>query len=145
MIRGPGGGSGVGGRVRWTTTATSANSSGIGACGLCTVTSTAPTRGSVSTSSAIRPATVSIKSAGGPATIAFAVVVSIVAVIALGLALEGWLKGEIAWPARIVIGIAALLLLWLEPAVTVVGLVVLAAGLALHALTRRKTATAAAN
>ena len=33
---------------------------------------------------------------GGLETIAFAVVVSIIAVIALGLALEGWLKGEIA-------------------------------------------------
>ena len=75
---------------------------------------------------------------GGLDTIAFAVVVSIVAVIALGLALEGWLKGEIAWPARIVIGIAALLLLWLDPAVTAIGLAVLAAGLGLHALTRRR-------
>ena len=53
-----------------------------------------------------------------PATIAFAVVVSIIAVIALGLALEGWLKGEISLPARLVIGVAALLLLWLEPTVT---------------------------
>ena len=35
---------------------------------------------------------------GGLETIAFAVVVSIIAVIALGLALEGWLKGEIALP-----------------------------------------------
>ena len=35
---------------------------------------------------------------GGAATIAFAIVVSIIAVIALGLALEGWLKGEIAHP-----------------------------------------------
>lgn len=36
------------------------------------------------------------------------------------------------------IGIAALLLLWLEPAVTAVGLVVLALGLVLHAVTRRR-------
>ena len=35
---------------------------------------------------------------GGLETIAFAIVVSIIAVIALGLALEGWLKGEIALP-----------------------------------------------
>jgi TRAP transporter 4TM/12TM fusion protein len=75
---------------------------------------------------------------GGLGTIAFAVVVSIIAVIALGLALEGWLKGEIAWPARVVIGIAALLLLWLEPTVTAIGLAVLAAGLGLHAVTRRR-------
>ena len=75
---------------------------------------------------------------GGADTIAFAVVVSIIAVIALGLALEGWLRGEIAWPARVVIGIAALLLLWLDPAVTAVGLAVLALGLGLHAVTRRK-------
>ena len=31
---------------------------------------------------------------GGAGTIAFAVIVSVVAVIALGLALEGWLKGR---------------------------------------------------
>jgi TRAP transporter 4TM/12TM fusion protein len=79
---------------------------------------------------------------GGVETIAFAIVVSIVAVIALGLALEGYLRGDIAWPARIVIGIAALLLLWLEPAVTAVGLAVLAGGLALHAVTRRRPAAA---
>ncbi len=58
--------------------------------------------------------------------------------IALGLALEGYLKGEIAWPARALIGVAALLLLWLEPTVTAIGLAVLAAGLALHAVTRRR-------
>ena len=69
---------------------------------------------------------------GGLETVAFAVVVSIIAVIALGLALEGWLKGEISLPARLVIGVAALLLLWLEPTVTLIGLAVLAAGLGLH-------------
>ncbi len=79
---------------------------------------------------------------GGAETIAFAVVVSIIAVIALGLALEGWLRGEIAWPARVVIGIAALLLLWLDPTVTAVGLAVLALGLGLHAVTRRKPVAA---
>ena len=61
-----------------------------------------------------------------------------IAVIALGLALEGWLKGEISLPARLVIGVAALLLLWLEPTVTVIGLAVLAAGLGLHAITRKR-------
>ncbi|MBE2315443.1 TRAP transporter fused permease subunit [Solirubrobacter sp. CPCC 204708] len=74
---------------------------------------------------------------GGLETIAFAFVVSVIAVIALGLALEGWLKGRIAWPARAVIGAAALLLLWLEPTVALIGLAVLAAGLALHFVTRR--------
>ena len=58
--------------------------------------------------------------------------------IALGLALGGWLKGEIALPARVVIGVAALLLLWLEPTVTAIGLALLAAGLGLHAVTRRR-------
>jgi TRAP transporter 4TM/12TM fusion protein len=75
---------------------------------------------------------------GGLETIAFAVAVSIVAVIALGLALEGWLKGEISAPARVVIGAAALLLLWLEPIVAAIGLGVLALGLALHFMTRRR-------
>ena len=75
---------------------------------------------------------------GGLETIAFAIVVSIIAVIALGLALEGWLKGEIALPARVVIGIAALLLLWLEPVVAAIGLAVLALGLGLHFATRKR-------
>lgn len=56
--------------------------------------------------------------------------------ITLGIALEGWLKGEVGWPARTVIGAAALLLLRLEPTVSLIGLAVLAAGLALHFLTR---------
>ena len=75
---------------------------------------------------------------GGLETIAFAIVVSIIAVIALGLALEGWLKGEISLPARVVIGIAALLLLWLEPVVAAIGLAVLALGLGLHFATRKR-------
>jgi hypothetical protein len=37
-----------------------------------------------------------------------------------------------------VIGVAALLLLWLEPTVTAIGLAVLAAGLALHFATRKR-------
>ena len=65
-------------------------------------------------------------------------VVSIIAVIALGLALGGWLKGEIAIPARVVIGIAALVLLWLHPLIAAIGLALFAAGLGLHALTRRR-------
>jgi TRAP transporter 4TM/12TM fusion protein len=81
---------------------------------------------------------------GGAGTIAFAVAVSVVAVIALGLALEGWLKGEISILARLVIGVAALLLLWLEPLVTAIGLAVLALGLLIHLLTRRKQQAAAA-
>jgi TRAP transporter 4TM/12TM fusion protein len=80
---------------------------------------------------------------GGAETIAFAVVVSLIAVVALGLALEGWLKGEISVPARLVIGVAALLLLWLEPTITAIGLAVLAAGLVLHALTRKREPAAA--
>ena len=80
---------------------------------------------------------------GGLETVAFAVVVSVIAVIALGLALEGWLKGEISLPARLVIGVAALLLLWLQPTVTLIGLAVLAAGLGLHFVMRRRQPAAA--
>ena len=80
---------------------------------------------------------------GGLETVAFAVVVSVIAVIALGLALEGWLKGEISLPARLVIGVAALLLLWLEPTVTLIGLAVLAAGLGLHFVMRKRQPAAA--
>ena len=80
---------------------------------------------------------------GGLGTVAFAVVVSLIAVIALGLALEGWLKGEISLPARLVIGVAALLLLWLQPTVTLIGLAVLAAGLGLHFVMRKRQPAAA--
>ena len=44
----------------------------------------------------------------------------------------------IALPARVIIGVAALLLLWLEPTVTVIGVAFLAVGLGLHAVTRRR-------
>jgi TRAP transporter 4TM/12TM fusion protein len=77
---------------------------------------------------------------GGLGTIAFAVAVSIIAVVALGLALDGWFRGEIRLPARLVLGVAALLLLYLEPLWAGIGLAVFAAGLALHLLTRRPRA-----
>jgi TRAP transporter TAXI family solute receptor len=44
---------------------------------------------------------------------------------------------------RRAMGVAALLLLWLEPTVTAIGLAVLAAGLGLHAVTRRSRQVAA--
>ena len=51
---------------------------------------------------------------GGLATIAFAFVVSVIAVIALGLALEGWLRGEIR-SRRGSDRRRRAVLLWLEP------------------------------
>ena len=79
---------------------------------------------------------------GGLETIAFAVVVSIVAVIALGLALEGWLRarspGRRARHRRRRPAAAVA-----EPTVTAIGLAVLAVGLGLHVVTRRGQVSAA--
>ncbi|HEX6021260.1 MAG TPA: hypothetical protein VFZ00_04640 [Solirubrobacter sp.] len=55
-----------------------------------------------------------------------------------GRTLEGWVKGQISVLARLVIGAAAVVLLWLEPTVTLIGL-----GLLAHVLTRRRQPAAA--
>ena len=74
---------------------------------------------------------------GGGATIAFAIVVSIIAVIALGLALEGWLKGEIAFRHGSSSASPRCCCSGSSPPSPLIGLAVLAAGLALHFVTRR--------
>src|SRR5262249_136987 len=56
-------------RLPWTVTATSANGWGIGACGLWTGPGAAPTRGCARQASSSRPARVSMRLTGSPATI----------------------------------------------------------------------------
>jgi TRAP-type uncharacterized transport system fused permease subunit len=65
-------------------------------------------------------------------TIVLAVAVSAVAVAGLAVALGGWLRGPVALPARIVTGVGSIVLLYLEPLWIVIGLGLVAAGLAMH-------------
>jgi TRAP-type uncharacterized transport system fused permease subunit len=69
---------------------------------------------------------------GDAATILLAAGASIVAVMALAMALGGWLRGPVGVPARLLAGAAALILLYLDPLWIAIGLGVFAAALALH-------------
>jgi TRAP-type uncharacterized transport system fused permease subunit len=80
---------------------------------------------------------------GSAGTIVLVVVVSALAVTALAVALGGWLRGRVAVPARVLAGVAALLLLYLEPLWIFLGLGVLAAALATHLVTARGRPAAA--
>jgi hypothetical protein len=64
--------------------------------------------------------------------------VSVVAVAALALATGAWLAGPAGWPERVLAGLAAVLLLYLEPATIGAGLALAAAAVAVHLLTRRR-------
>jgi TRAP-type uncharacterized transport system fused permease subunit len=79
----------------------------------------------------------------GPAgTILLALAVSVVAVAALALATGAWLAGPAGWPERVLAGLAAVLLLYLEPGSIAAGLALAAAAVAVHLLTRRRRAAA---
>jgi TRAP-type uncharacterized transport system fused permease subunit len=74
---------------------------------------------------------------GSPATIVGASAISVVAVAALAVATGGWLIGRAGWPERVLCLLAALLLLYLEPAVTACGAALLAVAVVIHLLTHR--------
>jgi TRAP-type uncharacterized transport system fused permease subunit len=79
----------------------------------------------------------------GPAgTILLALAVSVVAVAALAVATGAWLVGPAGWPERVLAGLAAVLLLYLEPGSIAAGLALAAAAVAVHLLTRRRRAAA---
>jgi TRAP-type uncharacterized transport system fused permease subunit len=69
------------------------------------------------------------------ATVALAVSASAVAVGGLGLALGGWLRGPASLPVRILAGVGALLLLYLEPLWILIGLGTVLAAVALQLVT----------
>ena len=75
---------------------------------------------------------------GPVGTILLALAVSVVAVAALALATGAWLAGPAGWPERVLAGLAAVLLLYLEPAAIAAGLALAAAAVAVHLLTRRR-------
>jgi TRAP transporter 4TM/12TM fusion protein len=75
---------------------------------------------------------------GPVGTILLVLAVSVVAVAALALATGAWLAGPAGWPERALAGLAAVLLLYLEPAAIGAGLALAAAAVAVHLLTRRR-------
>jgi TRAP transporter 4TM/12TM fusion protein len=79
----------------------------------------------------------------GPAVdVLLAVAVSAVAVAALAVATGGWLAGPAGRPERVLAGLAALPLLYLEPRTIAAGLAMAAAAVAVHLLARRRRAAA---
>jgi TRAP transporter 4TM/12TM fusion protein len=81
---------------------------------------------------------------GPVGTILLALAVSVIAVAALALATGAWLAGPAGWPERVLAGLAAVLLLYLEPASIGAGLALAAAAVAVHLLTRRRWAAGGA-
>jgi TRAP transporter 4TM/12TM fusion protein len=81
---------------------------------------------------------------GDAGTIAIAVAASVLAVVALGVALGGWLRGPVGVPARVLAGAAALVLLYLEPLWILIGFGLLAAAVGLHFAARGRGAPSAA-
>jgi TRAP-type uncharacterized transport system fused permease subunit len=75
---------------------------------------------------------------GSAGEVLLALAVSVVAVAALAVATGGWLAGPAGWPARGLAGLAALLLLYLEPRTIGAGLALAAAAVAVGLLTRRR-------
>jgi TRAP-type uncharacterized transport system fused permease subunit len=69
---------------------------------------------------------------GDAGTIVLAVAASAVAVTALAVALGGWLRGPVSAPVRVLCGIGALVLLYLDPLWIAIGLGIVAVALVLH-------------
>ena len=66
---------------------------------------------------------------------------ALVALVAL--ATGAWLAGPAGWPERVLAGLAAVLLLYLEPVSIGAGLALAAAAVAVHLLVRRRRRVAA--
>jgi TRAP transporter 4TM/12TM fusion protein len=74
---------------------------------------------------------------GDAGTIVLAVAASAVAVIALAVALGGWLRGPVSAPVRVLCAAGALILLYLDPLWIAIGLGVVTGALALHLVLSR--------
>jgi TRAP-type uncharacterized transport system fused permease subunit len=75
---------------------------------------------------------------GGLGSVVVAVLTSAVAVAALAVATGAWLRGPAGWPERVLFAAGALALLVMEPLYMGIGLVLVAAGAAVHLLTVRR-------
>jgi TRAP transporter 4TM/12TM fusion protein len=82
---------------------------------------------------------------GSPWTILWTTVTSAVAVAALAAATGGWLVRRAGWAERVLCLLAALLLLYLQPAAIIAGAVLLVAAVGLHLLTTRASTTLGAS
>ena len=76
---------------------------------------------------------------GPPRDVLIAVAVSAVAVLGLGVALGGWLRGPVRLPLRLLAGAGSVILLYLEPLWIGIGLAVLAVALVAQLALPRKT------
>ncbi|MGH8918268.1 MAG: C4-dicarboxylate ABC transporter permease, partial [Actinomycetes bacterium] len=76
---------------------------------------------------------------GSPGTVLWTTAVSALAVAALAVATGGWLVSRAGWGERALCLLAALLLLYLEPAVIAAGAALLAVAVGFHLLTTRAT------
>jgi TRAP transporter 4TM/12TM fusion protein len=72
----------------------------------------------------------------GAADIAIALVAGALGVVALAIVTGGWITGPAGWPERVLAGLAALLLLYLDTPTVLAGTGLLAAAVALHLLRR---------
>jgi TRAP-type uncharacterized transport system fused permease subunit len=73
-----------------------------------------------------------------------ALAVSVVALAALAVATGAWLASAAGWPERVLAGLAAVPLLYLEPGSIGAGLALAAAAVAVHLLIRRRRAAGGA-
>jgi TRAP transporter 4TM/12TM fusion protein len=74
---------------------------------------------------------------GPPGTILWTAAVSALAVAALAVATGGWLLHRAGWPERVLCLLAALVLLYLEPAAIAAGAALLAVAVVIHLFTHR--------
>ncbi|RZU32301.1 TRAP transporter permease [Blastococcus saxobsidens] len=75
---------------------------------------------------------------GGAATVLFATAVSALAVAALAVVTGKWLVGPARLPERVLAGVAAVLLLYLETTTVLIGLAALALAVVVHLIGRRR-------
>jgi TRAP-type uncharacterized transport system fused permease subunit len=73
-----------------------------------------------------------------PGDIALALAGGVLGVVALAAATSGWVRGSTRWPERVLAGVAAVLLLYLDTPTLVAGMAVLAAAVGLHLVRLRK-------
>ncbi|WP_019484210.1 TRAP transporter permease [Arthrobacter sp. TB 23] len=75
---------------------------------------------------------------GGVATVALAFSVSILAVAALAVSTGGWLIGPARWPERVILAIGSLPLLTLDPLNIGIGIAIIAVGVVVHLIGRKR-------
>ncbi len=75
---------------------------------------------------------------GGVATVALAFSVSLLAVASLAVSTGGWLLGPARWPERVILAIGSLPLLTLDPLYIGIGVAIIAVGVVVHLIGRKR-------